>query len=84
LDSPKLGLKSSQKGYESECCCTRLYKDPMTDKVPEKVLDQMIGKTPMGRMGEPKEVANAILFLISDEASFITGHILHVDGGLVL
>jgi len=44
----------------------------------------MIGKTPMGRMGEPKEVANAILFLISDEASFITGHILHVDGGLVL
>jgi len=64
---------------KSECCCTRFYKD-----LPEKVLDQMIGKTPMGRMGEPKEVANAILFLISDEASFITGHVLHVDGGLVL
>ena len=57
---------------------------PMTEKVPEKILDQMIAKTPMGRMGEPEEVANAILFLISDEASFITGHVLHVDGGLVL
>jgi len=74
----------AKKGMRVNAVAPGFIKTPMTDKVPEKVLDQMIGKTPMGRMGEPKEVANAILFLISDEASFITGHILHVDGGLVL
>jgi 3-oxoacyl-[acyl-carrier protein] reductase len=56
----------------------------MTDKVPDKVIEYMISKTPMSRMGEAYEVANAILFLVSDESSFITGHILHVDGGLVI
>lgn len=74
----------AKKGMRVNAVAPGFIKTPMTDKVPEKILDQMIGKTPMGRMGEPKEVANAILFLISDEASFITGHILHVDGGLVL
>jgi len=59
-------------------------KTPMTDKVPEKVLEIMISKTPMGRMGESLEVANAILFLASDDSSFITGHILHVNGGLTI
>jgi 3-oxoacyl-[acyl-carrier protein] reductase len=44
----------------------------------------MVSKTPMARMGEAREVASAIVFLASDEASFITGHILHVDGGLVI
>jgi len=74
----------AKKGMRVNAVAPGFIKTPMTGKVPEKVLDQMIGKTPMGRMGEPKEVANAILFLISDEASFITGHVLHVDGGLVL
>ncbi|MBE8518031.1 glucose 1-dehydrogenase [Amycolatopsis sp. H6(2020)] len=42
------------------------------------------GKTPLGRLGRPEEVANAIRFLVSDEASFITGQVLGIDGGLVL
>jgi 3-oxoacyl-[acyl-carrier protein] reductase len=42
----------------------------------------MLGNTPLGRLGEPKDVAGAVRFLCSDEASFITGDVLLVDGGL--
>ena len=48
------------------------------------VVQMVVDKTPMGRMGEPIEIANALLFLASDESSFVTGHILQVDGGVVL
>lgn len=56
----------------------------MTAKVPEKVLDVIKEKTPLGRLGVPTDVAKAYVFLASDDASFINGHILGVDGGLVL
>ncbi|MCL5289542.1 MAG: 3-oxoacyl-[acyl-carrier-protein] reductase [Bacillota bacterium] len=56
----------------------------MTAKVPEKVLDLMKQKTPLGRLGEPRDIANAYLFLASDEASYVNGIVLSVDGGLVL
>ncbi len=59
-------------------------KTPMTSKVPQKVIDYMNSKTPLGRMGEANEIANAYLFLASDEASYITGQVLGVDGGLVV
>jgi 3-oxoacyl-[acyl-carrier protein] reductase len=59
-------------------------KTPMTSKVPQKVIDYMNSKTPLGRMGEAVEIANAYLFLASDEASYVTGQILGVDGGLVV
>ncbi len=59
-------------------------KTPMTAKVPQKVIDYMNSKTPLKRMGEAVEVANAYLFLASDEASYITGQVLGVDGGLVI
>jgi 3-oxoacyl-[acyl-carrier protein] reductase len=52
--------------------------------MPEKVLDGMREKTPLGRLGAPLDIANAYLFLASDEASFITGAVLRVDGGLVV
>jgi 3-oxoacyl-[acyl-carrier protein] reductase len=52
--------------------------------MPEKVIDGMLARTPLGRMGQPEDIANAYLFLASDEASFISGAVLRVDGGLVV
>jgi 3-oxoacyl-[acyl-carrier protein] reductase len=59
----------------------------MTDMIasmPPKILETMKSRTPLGRMGEPSDIANAYLFLASDEASFITGTTLRVDGGIVV
>ena len=52
--------------------------------MPDTILDSMKKRTPLGRMGQPKDIANAYLFLASDEASFISGDVLRVDGGLVV
>lgn len=57
---------------------------PMTKDLPEKVISYMIEKTPLKMLGESKDVANAFLFLVSDEARYITGQVLGVDGGLVI
>jgi 3-oxoacyl-[acyl-carrier protein] reductase len=53
----------------------------MTEAVPAELRERTISLTPLGRAGKPEEVAYAALFLASDEASFITGHLLFVDGG---
>jgi len=52
--------------------------------VPENILDDMRARTPLRRLGQPEDIANAYLFLASDEASFITGVVLRVDGGIVV
>jgi 3-oxoacyl-[acyl-carrier protein] reductase len=52
--------------------------------MPDKVLEGMKAQTPLGRLGQPADIANAYLFLASDEASFITGETLRVDGGIVV
>jgi len=59
-------------------------RTPMVETVPEKVIDSVVSRTVLGRLGEPEDVAKAVLFLASDAASFITGQVLRVDGGLVL
>lgn len=56
----------------------------MVKKMPEKVLDNMKSHTPIGRLGEPLDIANAYLWLASDEAGFIHGATISVDGGIVL
>lgn len=56
----------------------------MTKSMPEKVLAGMVERTPVGRLGQPEDVAYAYLFLASDEASFINGIVLSVDGGVVV
>ena len=56
----------------------------MVQKMPEKVVQTMVSHTPLGRMGKPQDVAEAYVWLASDAASFITGTVLSVDGGLVL
>lgn len=57
---------------------------PMTDVLPDKVKDELKARIPLGRMGCARDVATAIVFLASDEASYITGHVLDVNGGLYL
>lgn len=56
---------------------------PMLETVPEKVLDDIRSKTPLRRLGEPQDIANAYLFLASDESSFITGQVIAVNGGFM-
>ena len=56
----------------------------MVETVPDKVMAMLKEKTPLRRLGRPEDIANAYLFLASDEAAFITGTVLSVDGGLVL
>ncbi len=73
-----------KKGIRFNAVAPGFIKTPMTEKLPQNVIDMMIEKTPLKRFGEPIDVANAFLFLASDEASFITGQVLGVDGGLVI
>lgn len=54
----------------------------MSAKLGQEVIEEIKQRTPLGRLGEPQDVADAVLFLCSDAASFITGHVLVVDGGL--
>ena len=56
----------------------------MTAGLPESVKEKMLTDIPLGRMGEPEDVANAVLFLASDQASYITGQVVNVDGGMVM
>jgi 3-oxoacyl-[acyl-carrier protein] reductase len=56
----------------------------MIRAMPEKILESMRGHTPLGRLGEPEDVANTYLWLASDTASFITGAVIHVNGGIVV
>jgi 3-oxoacyl-[acyl-carrier protein] reductase len=57
---------------------------PMTDVLPDKVKEELKTRIPLGRMGAPREIAAAIVFLASDEAGYITGHVLNVNGGMHL
>lgn len=68
----------------ANCIAPGFITTPMTKDLPEKIIEGMKEKTPLGRMGEPEDIANAVLFLASEESSFITGQTLAVTGGLVL
>ena len=56
----------------------------MTAVLPEKVKEQMLAQIPLNSFGNPRDVANAVVFLASDKASYITGQVLTVDGGMVM
>jgi len=64
--------------------CPGFILTEMVQKMPEKILDGLAAKTPLGRMGKPEDVANVYAWLASDEASYIHGSVISVDGGMVL
>lgn len=72
------------KGITANAVAPGFIATDMVKTVPQEVLDKFISMTPARRLGEPEDIANAFLFLASDEASFVNGAVLSVDGGLVL
>ncbi|MGN0943391.1 3-oxoacyl-ACP reductase FabG, partial [Fusobacterium varium] len=68
----------------ANCVAPGFIESPMTEVLSEKVVAGMMERTPLARFGTADDVANAILFLASDEASYITGQVLPVTGGLVI
>lgn len=76
----------SRKGAQvrANCVAPGFIETPMTVNLPEKVITYMKENTPLGSMGKPQNIADGVLFLASDNASFITGQTLKIDGGLVI
>ena len=72
------------KGVRVNAVCPGYTNTAMMETVPEKVLDDLRDKTPLKRLGEVEDIANAYLYLASDEAAFVNGNVLAVDGGLVI
>ena len=72
------------KGITVNAVAPGFIATEMVRQMPEQILKSMVERTPVRRMGEPRDVANAYLFLASDEASFINGAVLSVDGGVVV
>ncbi|MGE5633221.1 MAG: 3-oxoacyl-ACP reductase FabG [Caulobacteraceae bacterium] len=73
-----------KKGIRVNAVAPGFIMTPMTEKMPEKVLEMMKEKSPLRSLGQPEDIANAYCFLASDEARFITGTVLSVDGGVVM
>ncbi|WP_344959747.1 3-oxoacyl-ACP reductase FabG [Zobellella aerophila] len=91
----KGGVIAMTKGWAKEfarggaqiranCIAPGFINTEMTRAVPEKVLEKMTARIPLGRLGEPRDIAEGVLFLASDRARYITGQVLKIDGGLVL
>ena len=79
-----LAKELGRKGIRVNAVAPGFIYTPMTAKLPEKILEMMKEKTPLRRLGQPDDVAYALLFLASDQANFINGIVLPVDGGLVI
>lgn len=73
-----------RKGINVNAVAPGFIATEMVKKMPEKILTMMKEKTPLGRLGQPRDVVHAYLFLASDEANFINGAVISVDGGVVL
>lgn len=78
-----LAKELGKRGIRVNAVAPGFIQTHMTEKLPEKILEAMKNKTPLKRLGLPSDVAYAIMFLASDEAYFLNGIVLPVDGGLV-
>jgi 3-oxoacyl-[acyl-carrier protein] reductase len=77
-----LARELGSRGVRANVVAPGYVRTRLTDVLPEDATAAMLENTPLGRLGEPEDVAGAVRFLCSDEASFITGEVLLVDGGL--
>jgi 3-oxoacyl-[acyl-carrier protein] reductase len=77
-----LARELGSRGVRANVVAPGYVKTALTDVLPEEATQAMLANTPLGRIAEPGEIAGAVRFLVSDEASFITGEVLLVDGGL--
>lgn len=76
-----LGIEYGDKGIRVNAVCPGYIDTPLLKDIPDDIKEKLVTLHPMGRLGSAEEVANAVLFLASDEASFVTGSSLMVDGG---
>ncbi|SDR11812.1 3-oxoacyl-ACP reductase FabG [Virgibacillus salinus] len=74
----------ARKGVNVNAVAPGFTETGMVAGVPDKVINQMKEQIPMGRLGRPEDIANAYLFLSSNEADYVNGHVLHVDGGIMM
>ncbi|MEE9235039.1 MAG: SDR family oxidoreductase, partial [Candidatus Acidoferrales bacterium] len=79
-----LAMEVASRGITVNAVSPGFIISPMTDPLADKVKQELIARIPLGRMGTDREVAVGILFLASDEAGYITGHVLDINGGLYL
>jgi NAD(P)-dependent dehydrogenase (short-subunit alcohol dehydrogenase family) len=79
-----LAREYAKKGVTVNAIAPGFIRTRMLDGVPEKVLQSLVDITPVGRLGEPMEVGASVLFLASPAASFVTGHVLDVNGGMAM
>ena len=79
-----LAIEIASRNITVNAVAPGFIETPMTDVLPDKVKEELKVRIPLGRMGSARDVAAAILFLASDEACYITGHVLDVNGGMYL
>ena len=79
-----LAREVASRGITVNAVAPGFIQTAMTDVLPEKAREELVALIPNGRLGIPEDVASAVRFLVSDEASYITGQVLHVNGGMYM
>ena len=79
-----LAKELSSRGILVNAIAPGFIETKMTDKLGDSVKQSILEQIPLGRMGEPKEVAKVVKFLASDDSSYITGQVIHIDGGMLI
>ncbi len=82
--SKSLAIEYAKKNININCISPGFIKTAMTDKIDEKFKEIIISKIPSARLGEPEDIANAVLFLVSNQSNYINGETLHVNGGMYM
>jgi len=82
--SKSLAIEYAKKNINVNCISPGFIKTAMTDKIDEKFKEVIISKIPSARLGEPDDIANAVLFLSSEQSNYINGETLHVNGGMYM